>query len=346
MRDRPLFRIPRLLLVVCATLTTFGIERTSRADDTASVDERTMAEARRYFQAGVNLLDDPDGARYEDAYNAFHRAYELSKSPKVLGNIGFCALKLERDGEAIEAYSTYLRESRDVDPRERSQIERDLSTLSSSVASFKAVAPKGVESFTVVDTRLQTRGAPVVNSYALTGNETTIRVRPGRHSLKIKANDLESRPYEISIEAGSQNVHEFSFAPPAAAPVVREAPPPAPSYAGPILLGLVGLAAIGTGTATGLMARGTTDDIRARCPNDVCPANYDLKGPRTEAKTLGTVADISFASGGLALGGALLWAILIPSHKSSKPARVGSIDWRPSAACSGRGCDVVLGGAF
>lgn len=329
-----------LFIALCATLMSAGV---ARADDTASVDEQTMTEARRYFQAGVNLLDDPDGARYEDAYNAFQRAFALSKSPKVLGNIGFCALKLERDGEALDAYTTYLRDSRDVDPRERSQIERDLTTLTSSIASFKVVAPKGTDAFTVVDTRLQTRGSPVVNSYVLKGNETTLRVHPGRHSFKIKANDLESRPFEVSLEAGSQSIHEFALAPPASAASAREAPPPSPSYAGPILLGIVGLAALGTGTVTGLMARSATDDIQAKCPNDVCPAKYDLSGARSEAKTLGTVADATFVGGGIALGGALLWAILTPSHRSSK-SRVGAL--QPGAQCTGRGCDVVVGGTF
>ncbi|MBV9949955.1 MAG: hypothetical protein JOZ69_24140, partial [Myxococcales bacterium] len=68
-------------------------------------DEAVSEEARKHFAAGVSLLQDPDGARYEDAYREFEAAYAASSSPKILGNIGYCALKLERDGEAIAAYS-------------------------------------------------------------------------------------------------------------------------------------------------------------------------------------------------------------------------------------------------
>ncbi|MDF2696054.1 MAG: hypothetical protein K0S65_4437, partial [Labilithrix sp.] len=131
----------------------------STASPAPTVDDATMAEARKHFQAGVNLLDDPDGARYEEAYHAFHKAYALSKSPKVLGNIGFCSLKLERDGEAIDSYTAYLRDSKDVDERERAQIERDLATLSSTVATIKATTRKQ-GSWVLVDTREQTRGTP------------------------------------------------------------------------------------------------------------------------------------------------------------------------------------------
>jgi hypothetical protein len=332
------------MLAVGVITTSVCVAHTSRAQDpSATVDEQTMAEARKHFQAGVNLLDGPDGARYEEAYHAFHKAYALSGSPKVLGNIGFCSLKLERDGEAIDAYTTYLRESRDVDPRERAQIEKDIATLSSTLATFKVTVKTAADSFIVVDTRTQTRGAPIVNSYSFKGSTTTLRLRPGHHSFRVKTNDTESRSYEVSIEPASQTSHEFTFAPP---PTAREAPRTSPSYAGPIILGVVGLAAIGTGTLTGMMARSTTDSIESHCPNDVCPKGYDLSGDRSEAKTLSTVADAAFIGGGVAVGGALLWALLTPSSGAPRPPRTGSVAWNSGAACTARGCGVQIGGEF
>jgi hypothetical protein len=308
-----------------------------------------MAEARRQFQAGVNLLDDPDGARYEEAYHAFQKAYALSKSPKVLGNIGFCSMKLERDGEAIDAYSAYLRDSKDIDPRERAQIERDLATLASTVATFKATLKKPAGANAVlIDTREQTRGAPIVNSYPLTGTEVSIRVRPGRHVFKVKGDGGESIVHEVTMEPASMKAHEFTFAPPVVAtPRDTTAPRSRPSYAGPIILGLVGLAGVGTGVATGLMARGKTDDIEAKCPNDLCPGSYDFRSDRTDAKTLGTIADISFISGGALLGGAIVWALLVPSGAPKTP-KTGSTAtaWLPNAGCSAKGCSVQFGGSF
>ena len=61
-------------------------------------------EARAHFTTGVNLLQDPDGARYEEAYREFKEAYAESPSWKILGNLGICAMKLERDSEAISAF--------------------------------------------------------------------------------------------------------------------------------------------------------------------------------------------------------------------------------------------------
>src|SRR5438093_310126 len=100
----------------------------------ASADAASEDAARKHFKAGVAYLQDPDGERYEEAYSEFKVAYELSNSPKVLGNIGLCAMKLERDDEAIAAYARYLAEVADIDPEERAQIKRDLETLSESAA--------------------------------------------------------------------------------------------------------------------------------------------------------------------------------------------------------------------
>ena len=105
-------------------------------------NDEKMVEARRQFEAGVSLLEDPDGAKYEDAYRAFKKAYEISQSPKVLGNIAFCALHLERDGEAIDSYTSYLRDVPDISERERSQIQRDLATMMATMARVRVLAPR------------------------------------------------------------------------------------------------------------------------------------------------------------------------------------------------------------
>ncbi len=337
-----------LLAALSATSSALADEPAATPEAPAAEDPQ-MAEARRHFQAGVNLLDDPDGARYEEAYHAFQKAYELSKSPKVLGNIGFCSMKLERDGEAIDAYAAYLRDSKDIDPRERAQIERDLATLTSTVAIFKATLKKPAgASGVLVDTREQTRGAPVVNSYVFSGTELSIRVRPGRHTFRVKGEGGESIVHEVTMEPATQKTHEFTFAPPVVA-TPREAPTrSSPSYAGPIVLGAFGLAGIGTGVVTGLMAQSKTSDIEKQCPSDLCPSTYDFRSDRTAAKTLGTIADVSFISGGALLGGAIVWALLVPSSpsKSPKTGSASATALLPNAQCNAHGCGVQIDGTF
>lgn len=325
------------LLLASFVVVTLASTTIAHADESR---ETEMAEARRQFQAGVNLLDDPDGAKYEEAYSAFKKAYALSQSPKVLGNIGFCAMHLERDGEAIDAYTKYLTDTLDVSERERAQIQKDIATLSSTAVRLRVVVKRPASagaSFVLVDTRTQTRGASVENTYAFEGNETSVRVRPGRHTLKIRFNGEESTPVEATLEPAAQVTRELDFAPKpaesAAPTIVRQSP----SLAGPVALGVTGVVALGVGTVTGLMARSKTDDIQTRCPNDVCPVDYDLASARGSAKTLGTVADATLIGGGALVGGALLWYVLLPSARKSTTA---------TAMCTGAGCGLTIQGGF
>lgn len=311
-------------LGLAVLLATCAVAPAARADDA-----REMVEARRQFQAGVNLLDDPDGAKYEEAYHAFKKAYELSKNPRVLGNIGFCALHLERDGEAVDAYTAYLRDAPDVEEGERAQIQKDLATLTSTAARVHVTAKHPGTSFVLVDTRVQTRGPAVENSYPFQGHELTIRVRPGRHTLRLKSGASESQPVEVTIEPATTVSPELTFAPPRANVVVtRERP----SLAGPVVLATGGILGIGAGVTAGLLARSKRSEIAGQCPNDLCPSTYDLDAQRDKARSLGTIADVSFVAGGALLGGAALWYALSGGRSRSTVTA--------SAGCTGQGCAV------
>lgn len=318
------------LVVLCAA-SAASVARADGADD--------AAEAKKQFSAGVNLLDDPDGAKFEEAYHAFKKAYALSQNPKVLGNIAYCAMQLERDGEAIEAYSAYLREVSDIDERERAQIQRDLATMTSTIATVRIHVKHPATSFELVDTRLQTRGPAIENSYPVSGNDIAIRIRPGRHSFRAKAGASDSVPVEVTVEPASDTKQELVFpAPRAAAPVILSE---SHSVAGPVILGATGLVALGAGVATGLLAKSKQHEIQSSCPNDLCPLTYDLDATRNQAKTFGTIADASFIGGGALVGGAVLWYLLLPKHRTPAPST-----FQASAMCTGRECGVQLAGGF
>ncbi len=168
----------------------------------ALADEVVVTEAaREKFRAGVALLKDPDGARYEDAYLAFKAAYAISPSPNMLGNVGLCALKLERDGEAIDAYTTYLAKGTDIPEDERKQIERDLATMKSTLATLVLdVAPAGAS---VVDERQRTSGASQRNKYGpLTAGVNELRLRAGTHRLTVSVEGHVDQTVELELAPG------------------------------------------------------------------------------------------------------------------------------------------------
>ena len=63
----------RTLLTLNLALASALCSAPARADAVAISEE-----ARSHFTAGVNFLQDPDGARYDDAYREFKAAYAAS----------------------------------------------------------------------------------------------------------------------------------------------------------------------------------------------------------------------------------------------------------------------------
>src|SRR6187402_2037536 len=186
--------------------------------------------ARNHFNAGVNLLQDPDGARYEEAYVEFKTAYAASPSWKILGNLGISAMKLERDGEAIDAYKKYLSEGgKQIEAGERAQFQRDLATLEAGVVRLTLDSdPPGAR---IEDERFPASGSAIRNEYALSG-PAQIGVRAGRHRFTAKLAGHADVVWEVTLSPRQQESHTFKLtetavAAPAAAPPPAMAPVPA-----------------------------------------------------------------------------------------------------------------------
>lgn len=306
-------------------------------------------EAKRHFAAGVTLLQDPEGEKVEEAYREFKTAYDLSGSAKILGNMGFCAMRLERDGEAIDAYSRYLRDVPDIDADERAQIVRDLQTLTVGVARITIEVNKpGVR---VLDVRIPIRGERITNAYGpVTNGKIEIGIRPGHHVITARLPDHEDETWELDAYAASRDKHAFAMrervvAPPPGTTVESRSNPHVGPY---IMMGIGGAMLVG-GAITGIVAMGKTSDIETKCPNDVCPNSFDLEDARSSAKTFVRITDVMLIGGAIVGAGGLAWLLLTPNSSAKeapKTARTSSASSSnharalplPAAGCSSDGC--------
>jgi hypothetical protein len=277
-------------------------------------------EAKRHFEAGVTLLQDPEGEKVEEAYREFKTAYDLSGSAKILGNMGFCAMRLERDGEAIDAYSRYIRDVPDIDAEERAQIVRDLQTLTVGVVRLTIEVNKpGVM---LLDERVPVRGARVTNAYGPIDKKVEIGIRPGHHVITAKLAGHEDASWELEAYAATRDKYSFTM---------KEPPKPVAgggegsrSNAGPWIVMGTGAALLVGGAITGVIALGKTSDIETRCPNDVCARDFDLDGERSSARTFVRITDVLLVTGAVAVIGGGLWLLLSHSREEKKAA------WNPA----------------
>jgi hypothetical protein len=301
----------------------------------ARAEEKISEEAKGYFRNGVELIQSSP-PNYQDAYYQFKLAYEKSGSWKVLGNLGLCALKMERDGEALEHYTNYLKGGgNDIDPEERKALERDSLLISgnSAVVNLTAATPDA----DLIDARAGSSVPP--QTYKFAGTNLTLRLRAGTHTLTATSSDGKQEKWEVVLSPGRTVDHRFDFAAAAAAaPAVAPGPSstaavqptPVGSQPGPPTseeprkgspLRLVGFIAAGVGGAalvggvvTGLMAKSKDKKATDACTDKVCPTS--VEGDFDSAKSLATVTNVLFIGGGV-LAAAGVGLIIVGGGKST-----------------------------
>jgi hypothetical protein len=304
----------------------------------AAAEAPITEEARQHFNAGVAYLQDPDGARYSEAYQEFLTAYAASPSWKILGNLGIAAMKLERDGEAVDAYSKYLQEGgQDIDPAEREQITRDMNTLKTSLVGLTVeTAPAGAA---IIDERIPATGNAIVNRYGPITGPTKIGVKGGKHRFTAQLDGYDAQVWEVDAQPGAQS-HSFELKktpppPPPGSVVVNGAPVDRPtsglriaSYAA-FGVGVVGLAG---GTFFALSAKSKSNQAADLCGGNLSKCALDEGSPDANKvtqlnndsgsnKTLGIVG---FGVGGLGIAAGITLFILSSNSGSSHAAVAGS----------------------
>ncbi len=279
----------------------------------ARADVPISDSARKHFAAGVACLQDPDGARYEDAYREFKAAYADSPSWKILGNIGITAMKLERDGEAVEAYREYLRQGgKEIDAEERAQVQRDHDTIAAGLVSVTVDSVPPGASFS--DERIPVRGDRVINRYAASNGPVKLGIRAGHHRITATLAGYADQVWDFDVKPGEIVRHTFelqSAAPSPPTELPRSQPPPPiapvapPHTSRPIPTGVyVGVIATGAlavgGAVTGVLALSKHSDYEKANDGSDPERARDL---RDSGKTLNLVTDVF-------LGGAVVGAIV------------------------------------
>ncbi len=314
----------RKLLLASALLIFFSTAEPALAEVTISED------ARAHFNAGVNFLQDPDGARYEEAYREFKAAYAASPSWKILGNLGIASFKLERDGEAIEAFKKYLAEgAAEIDADERAQFERDLQTLQAAASTVVLKSePAGV---LIVDERLPATGSPVLNRYGPVQAPLELGLRAGHHRITAKLEGYADQVWEVDLEPRQRAEHTFELQTTAEPTATTSVSTPASGgnslrTASYVALG-VGVVGVGVGTVFGLKAKSKYDEANDLCPSFPCSLTQDEADERAslgeEGDSAKTISLVGFIAGGVGIAtGATLFILSGRQSKVESAVRV------------------------
>jgi hypothetical protein len=343
-------RTPRLVtslssLLLSMALVSATAQAAPKAAAPAAQTVQITEKARELFRTGVTLLQDPDGARYEEAYQQFKAAYAESPSWKILGNLGFAAMKLERDGEAIEAFQGYIQHGyNELSRAERAQFQSDLDTLSATAATVTIL---GLPAATrVTDVRSPNQGPDIKNYYEVPADGALVlRVRPGAHRFTAQWSDQSPQTRELEVIV--KGAHELKFEPvqpepvqpaPALAPAPARAPQPPSVSAGdrgifkPAAAYVsLGVGAVGVGLGVLLLAQRSSalsdsDSKYAAClASQACgPSDQsEMEALDDKAAKAGRLSVLSFGVGALGLGAGITLLVLNGRTEAASPAASG-----------------------
>lgn len=208
------------LLVLLAALSNGLAERALAQDGGPSTDPSAseLSVAREQFQAGLRFAEE---GQWEQAYEAFERAYRITRRPLVLLNLASAQTQTGRLVEAAQNYRTFLR-----DP------------AASSEESLRAAAEQALQD---VDRRIPRVTLQVADlregdlilldngslSAAVVGQ--SVPMNPGSHTVRVVNGELTLGTQTFTVTEGSQTEVAVSLERPA--PPIRrrlDDPPPPP----------------------------------------------------------------------------------------------------------------------
>ena len=319
--DRPLARAVAVVLAGLAV----GIPRGAAAEP-----EADAARSEALFLEAKTLID---ARSYGEACPKLEESQRLDPGGGTLLMLAVCHESQGRTASAWVEFRQAMgqavadgRKDREAIARERSAaLEPKLSRLTVRVAP-------GVAGFTGLSILLD--GTPLARS----SWDVPVPVDPGEHRVEARAPD--KRPFEASITVGADaddrsidvaRLDDVTRPPAAHAP---SPPRPAPAPQGSArrtvgwIVGGVGLAGLGLGTASGIAAfswQGTADD---ECPRDTECHKQHAVDLNARAKTAADLSTVAFVVGvvGVGVGVYLLLSGRAPS--SDKPARSARVDQR------------------
>jgi tetratricopeptide (TPR) repeat protein len=99
---------------------------------------------------------------YEDALKDFEKAYQTKDDPAFLFNIAQCQRSLRRYEEAARTYRAYLRESNEVSPAAREQVQKLIAEMEKAAAEERSKQPPtGTQPPSSAQAQVATQPAPV-----------------------------------------------------------------------------------------------------------------------------------------------------------------------------------------
>jgi hypothetical protein len=284
-----------------------------------------VAASEAQFERGLAAMKAGD---YATGCPAIEESYRLDPRPGTMFTLAECENRRGRTATAATRYEDYLsfharlpadQQARQGERPRVAATQRD--ALRARAPRLTIVVPEGAP----VDATV-TRDGVVLEAPSW---NVALPVDPGEHVVRLEAPGRA--PTEARITIGDGEALSVPLALGAVAPAADRPPPPAASrppqaspaadrgltgvQTGGLILGGVGVAALGAGSVFGLLTLGEKSTIDRACPASpgggarLC-STREGKDAADSAATTGAISTVAFGVGAAALAGGILMLVL------------------------------------
>jgi hypothetical protein len=308
---------PRWRRVLCAgavALATLAPAGSAFAQPSAPSDNANLDVARSVAVSGREAFNAGD---YETALSLFRKAYELFPAPTV---VLYEARTLEKMGLLLEAVEAYTRTTRTAVPSgSPAQFAEAIAAARSEGDALRDRVPSLVVEVRGVNTNdpglnVSINGRPI-------GSEQLAqpqRLNPGTYRVSGAVGGERRTSADVTLVPGQSRRVVLNLIAQPADPLAAEGAVSTPvdvaptSRRGPPLLayvaGGVGVAGIGAGVITGLLANGKYNEAERECPDDQCAPGSPGVDAVDAFRTWRMVSSVSYGVGAAGLAaGVVLW---------------------------------------
>lgn len=259
---------------------------------------------------------------FESACPKIEEVYRLTEGAGALFTLAECYAKWDKPATARRHYRGYLKAYAKLPAETRKRQDERAKLATTQIAALSALIP----TFTIIVGAADQAGLSVTvdgEPIPIDALNTPLPLEIGTHRVVATHADGRTAEREVNLPEGAQRRWEVTWPIAPAPPDDEETPPVASSWtpmeiAG-VVIGVTGVAALGVGAVTGIMALGKRSTADDHCRETVC----DQTGLDAvdSGKVLGDVSTITLAVGGAAAVAGLI-LFLVGGEDTAEGARL------------------------
>jgi hypothetical protein len=285
---------------------------------------QSTAAAEALFNDGRNAMESKD---YDTACQRFRESNRLDPAVGTLLNLAVCETSRDRVATAWELFRAVAEKLASDDPR-RDYVAKQLAQIEPRLPRLVLTLASGAPGVT------KAREGDAEFASAAFG--VPLPMDPGKHTFVVEAPGYESRTVDVELAEGKQQ--SLEIAPGAALPATPakvQSNALAPSAADEprkghdtrllgFVVGGVGVAGLGVGLVTGVMALGKKSTTDSECSSKLQVCTAAGRDAASSGRTLAVVSTVGWIVGALGVG-AGAYFILTSSPKTGQTALVTDV---------------------